>query len=1504
MLNSRRLSRFAAAIAAVLLSVPGPGEWQLRGDEPVPLPPGESDAQLTPRRLIKVYENATRLLEQGETSQGLSLLQLILDHPSDDMIPPDADRSSARIGLKSLVWDTLGNLSTRQRDTYDLLFGEQAKDVLRAADRPERLKLQEVTRRFYFTNVGFEAALRLGSLYFDWTDYSSAADEFKRLLNDRRLKATDRPRLLFQAALACRLANEPENALSFLKQLKRISGDGALNIGGKTVSLFERDSEAVAWLDRFAAGNLYGVQRDLALEWPTFRGDSARNAAAAPALPLREQDWTYRTVPISDMDSPRKMELVEADLDALYRQLAPNDYLLLPAANPLVVNGLIVLRSLGNIKAIDLDSGEMVWESLVIDRGFRNLLKQFDENASTIDSRITPLRRYMLQRSWKDLACGTLSCDGRYVYSIEEQGVVFPDQIARYRGRGNESFDHNSLMAFELKSGKYEWELGGPREETRLPLAGAVFLGPPLVQDRNLFVLAQLDGEVNLISLVVQETQHGEVEPQIAWSQPLPLSPGSEELGLGHSLRMSGLTPSFSSGMLICPTGHGAVVAFDLTRRLFRWRYQYDHPLIFPHNVRNMLNQLDADYGLSPDDQDRWVDSVPVIASGRVLLTPDDSTELHCINLSDGRLQWKNPRGQDLYLACVQDEEVVLVGRNGVRACSLADGRELWRIALPPPSGRGALVGKHYFVPLSSAAVAAVDLERGRLLGISPSEHHHIPGNLVAGEGFLVSQTHNLVYRYRSFDELQAMLTRSPGSSESVELEAEWQLLDEGPTAALPLLERAWAEGPSARLKSVFTRALLAGLETDFERFAAQKDRLAELTRNTPERAEFKQVYVSGLVRSGRTREAFSELLNQAADKRQYLARHNENVRSDRWAQAQLLELYRNAPPEEQAALRRLVRARWDQVGHSADARLQARLVEFFEPLPGMEALRLQEVRRLDPYTQSLEFELALMSLHENSHTAEALEARAAHFRLLMKLEHVEQAEILRQALLTEPPDRRLADGETVGHLVAWGLENEKLASWRKTLDHKWPRGAVEVREEPSPNQSFLGGETAIPVTNAPGLFRYWSFYFNPQYKRLTVYDSLGRNRGEWNLTGHSGRSTDLQFDREVLLYGHLAVVRFSDSFYVLDLLGGGQAPTLLHGPHDLSRPFPGMMDNQRLMLHSESGRLPNGRLVIRMFDMFHRPFGRVEIAGGNIVFQRDSRLIAIDAIGGEELWNRRISGFGRPLCGSAAYLSAVSVEDESIDVFRTLDGSLLHRVAVPGLTEVLGRVGHTPIVTTATGQRLQVQRFDPVARQAVWSVECSADALFQMVDSTDVAVCEPGHRVRLIRGDSGEVACDESIPSDRQLLAFQAVPLRDGLIVALQEIPQGRRDVSFRPMATAEYPLVDGPVLKVGTNGKKLWERSVSEQGFNPWQAADSPAMIFLSRRMLSGRNPSRPESQAAWEIFDVATGKTLGSSGDEKLTRGIPPMSDLTPVVHPEQSEVEFVGQRTVFKVEYRER
>ena len=43
-----------------------------------------------------------------------------------------------------------------------------------------------------------------------------------------------------------------------------------------------------------------------------------------------------------------------------------------------------------------------------------------------------------------------------------------------------------------------------------------------------------------------------------------------------------------------------------------------------------------------------WSDAHVILVGGRVLATPLESDELHCLSLIDGKLLWKSPRQEDL----------------------------------------------------------------------------------------------------------------------------------------------------------------------------------------------------------------------------------------------------------------------------------------------------------------------------------------------------------------------------------------------------------------------------------------------------------------------------------------------------------------------------------------------------------------------------------------------------------------------------------------------------------------------------------------------------------------------------------------------------------------------------------------------------------------------------------------------------------------------------------------
>jgi len=295
-----------------------------------------------------------------------------------------------------------------------------------------------------------------------------------------------------------------------------------------------------------------------------------------------------------------------------------------------------------------------------------------------------------------------LASDGTYLYSVEEQLVVDSNISNRHILQGD-----NRLIAYDLASGNTKWILESPSAYQER------YLGPPLVQGDILYCLTERNEELFLIALKNRELPDGYTIVETLWEQPLPV-PVSSELDTEMPLwRISGLTPSYANGMLICPISHGTVVAYDLARGILSWQYRYPGKQFPSGQTLARLNRIRDRYGLSREDEERWLDSTPTIARGRILLTPCDSPELHCLTLSTGVPDWTIPRGDDLYVATVRDDQIVLVGRDQIHARDLESGAELWSIPIPMPSGRGFVTGSDYHIPLSTGAIAVVDLTRG-----------------------------------------------------------------------------------------------------------------------------------------------------------------------------------------------------------------------------------------------------------------------------------------------------------------------------------------------------------------------------------------------------------------------------------------------------------------------------------------------------------------------------------------------------------------------------------------------------------------------------------------------------------------------------------------------------------------------------------------------------------------------------------------------------------------------
>ncbi len=149
-----------------------------------------------------------------------------------------------------------------------------------------------------------------------------------------------------------------------------------------------------------------------------------------------------------------------------------------------------------------------------------------------------------------------------------------------------------------------------------------------------------------------------------------------------------------------------------------------------------------------PRLREDWKAAVPVIHANQVLLTAPDAPAIECLDLHSGTLRWKADRKEDdLYLAGVVGNKILIVGKSSCRALGLTDGRPAWSVATGVPSGRGVAAGDVYYLPLKAAlpekqpAVLALDVRRGTILTRAAVPKGEVPGNLVLGGDDLLSQT-------------------------------------------------------------------------------------------------------------------------------------------------------------------------------------------------------------------------------------------------------------------------------------------------------------------------------------------------------------------------------------------------------------------------------------------------------------------------------------------------------------------------------------------------------------------------------------------------------------------------------------------------------------------------------------------------------------------------------------------------------------------------------------------
>jgi outer membrane protein assembly factor BamB len=454
------------------------------------------------------------------------------------------------------------------------------------------------------------------------------------------------------------------------------------------------------------------------------------------------------TDPTADRDPPVSDGVVWADLrwfvelnatlrdqervEELRQEFIEKRIPALPAVRPLVAKNTVLTRTPWHLFAIERDTGKRVWHypwNVDVDAAF------FEEGRSR--SRMQLIR----QRAWYDILYGQFTTDGSQVILIDELGLASPEHVGvrtfgGCRRRPNPT-SQNRLCAFDLaEEGKLRWTVGGTWHDGDARLKGVFFLGCPLVHSEHVYVLAERHAS---IELVVLDAKTGGLK----WLLPL-LSVGELTISKDRWRRLAGASPSIADDVVVCPTSAGAVVAVDRAQKAVRWKYVYGRRgVALPDDLFAPEPDPFARLATEPGQPGScWADATATISGSRVLATPVESTDLHCLDLHHGTLKWKMSRDEFLFVACVHEGTVLLVGKDQVQGYRLTDGEPAWAAKPLPatgmPSGRGFVMGGEYYLPTTAEQIVRINVRSGDLL--EPIKTRGVLGNLVCHEGALISQ--------------------------------------------------------------------------------------------------------------------------------------------------------------------------------------------------------------------------------------------------------------------------------------------------------------------------------------------------------------------------------------------------------------------------------------------------------------------------------------------------------------------------------------------------------------------------------------------------------------------------------------------------------------------------------------------------------------------------------------------------------------------------------------------
>lgn len=1154
----------------------------------------------------------------------------------DDVI--DSDRPFRRSFMRT-ARDMIAELPTSALETYELRYGPSARKLLaEAAAERDWTKVREVRRKYFHTMAGYDASLLLAQ-HEMFGGHPLAAS---MLLDDvvkvpRAVKRLGDSVLLLHAA-TCRLSGRD------LPELAAPRGD--LQVAGESVP-WPSDDELSDWLvARFGNVDLIGSSQ--IKDYPLLGARANRNGASSGQLPLENLRWQLDTTA-----SPRQERKIRRIAD----EIATNSKLPPPSWVPLRVGSQLLMRTSERLVGVDYQTGKRVWTY-----PWQTGYEEVESEETILDSLPGESEADDLwtQRVWNDVPYGQVSSDGKRVYLLDDLKKIEAAIYGAGRIRAGRPTDtsSNTLVALDLATeGKLRWRLGVGADEAST-LSDAFFLGPPLPLDGRLYVMVEIAGDINVCCL---DPETGDE----IWRQQIV----AVESGAIHTdpiRRVAGAMPTYHEGLLICPTGAGAMVAIDLGDQTLRWGVHLERNQVMSRSVGGRGRAVE-----SKQLMQRWFTGAAVADGKSLLVTPIESDRLFGFDLLTGeKLFPEKNRLSRRYVAGIRGDKFFVVESNGVTAHELSNGRTVWKTPRDflsvgqQISGLGVFGDGVYYVPSTANQIIGISLADGSV--VERRTTRFPLGNLVAADGEIIAQgatTLSVAFGEKTLEPLvNRILEKDPSNFDAIVRKSELLLQHGQRDEALDLLEQARQMQPdNDEVRMLSVSAMLGTLRDDLEGNEGLADTLDLLIDRPSQRVELLALRIRAAMADGQYEEAARQLidlsslvvseplLESSAD--QVVADPSRDCSLDGWISGQSHDLFRSASEEQLTAINELVLAEAESKSEGSTNLLQ-RLYRHFGVMDGIEPIRRELANRMLADGAYLELErLAVGPMIPSSTNFADLSSD----RLIMLANAYVSGRMPDNALavLDVLSTRDVSDQPGVVDEVTAlrGAAESQIATyqWPKKVSRRWDtrktRGTALIPRTTVYETQQLAGPQ----------FRGWRLA-GESSSSISVRDPDGIMR-RVPLEGALSDNTD----KEAQVSGGVMVVMTTSGLLGIDLyhllVGDGQAMLWTRGPGD---------DGEALAKR-RSTMTPFGAPAVRYCINSATASGGVipelklgPVMGDRVLLLQGGELLAIDVITGETIWrNSGAPQSGTVVCGGDR-VAVVSSSTEQVVEFDLLDGRKL----------------------------------------------------------------------------------------------------------------------------------------------------------------------------------------------------------------------------------------------------